>query len=301
MNPEQHQKWKDDVLQHVLEAIASNSELREALVFKGARILNFHLNTRRQSLDIDSNLTVEFQQSLPNQKAQAEWFHERVLKALTDYFENQDPVRFAVTSIRVESNPSPARPHPHGWDMLIVKVRVNDAVNSGVPNLPTLEIEIAAPEELGPSAVEELTLDGASLKAYALHRIAGEKLRAFLTSLQAYRQKMRSNDRAVRAKDLYDLARIIEDRPISNTKFWKAAAEEFSLACRSRFVDCDGLVTFHENWPATQQAYQSDATLNAVPWSAAAAALATIVGHLTSIGTFPLVHPINSEPSCPAS
>lgn len=38
--------------------------------------------------------------------------------------------------------------------------------------------------------------------------------------------------------------------------FWLAAGSEFRAACQSRYVDCEGLSTFREDWPATRSTYQ---------------------------------------------
>ena len=111
---------------------------------------------------------------------------------------------------------------------------------AGVRGLPMLEIDVAAPETLGPDAVETITVKGIPARVYALHRIAGEKLRAYLTSLPAYRRKMQGGDREFRVKDLHDIARILRARPVSDAKFWTEASHEFQLACESRLVDCRG-------------------------------------------------------------
>jgi len=43
MNEVQRNQWIDEVIQQVLAAIAHANELRDALIFKGAWILNAHL------------------------------------------------------------------------------------------------------------------------------------------------------------------------------------------------------------------------------------------------------------------
>ena len=60
MNKNQRDNWKFEVLAEILSALAKNPEIRENLIFKGALILNRHLNTQRKSLDIDSNLDSDF-------------------------------------------------------------------------------------------------------------------------------------------------------------------------------------------------------------------------------------------------
>jgi hypothetical protein len=97
----------------------------------------------------------------------------------------------------------------------------------------------------------------------------------------------------VRVKDLYDLARILRVRPITNRDFWLKASEDFRLACESRYIDCDGLVTFHQVWPATRQAFEDDPTLpKDVPFAEAESALGQIVGLMVKEKMLPLSIPL---------
>jgi len=298
MNPAQQTQWKDAVLGEILRAVSGHAPLRKSLVFKGARILNLHLRTQRQSLDIDANLRVEFQQQMPDRQAQADWFEAQLKAAIRNHFEDQDPVRYELESVKVEQNP-PIVPHPHGWNGLVARIRVTDQKMRGVKGLPTVELEIAAPELLGADAVCPLPLDGTDIPAYTLHRIAGEKLRAFLTSLPAYRHKINSPTREVRAKDLHDLARILEARPITDEEFWDKAAHEFRLACESRYVDCEGSMTFREDWGTTRAIYISEAKLTAVPWAVVESALNEILEYFSRSSVFPLSFPLEKSDELP--
>jgi len=293
MNPRKQEAWRDQVVSEILEAIAKDDELRDALIFKGARILNIHLGAARQSLDIDSNLNVNFQKNIPDHQEQSEWFASRLEIALHRHFEGQEPVRYQLESVKVAKDPG--RSHPRGWDMLKAHIRIIDGRMTGVRSLPKLELEIASPESLGEGAVCELRVDGASVLAYSLERIAGEKLRAFLTSLPAYRQKVGGGERSVRAKDLYDLARILDSRALDDEIFWKMAAAEFQLACASRFVDCDGPATFKENREATRTTYEGDATLAQISWEKAERALDEITSLFQTWKIFPLEFPLPEE------
>jgi len=300
MNPEQQINWKDAVLGEILQAVSAHESLRDALVFKGARILNLHLATQRQSMDIDANLQVEFQRSMPDRLKQAEWFEKQLATAIRNHFENQSTVRYVLESVKVVPKP-PEVPHPQGWDGLEAKVRVSDQRLRGERSLPTVELDMAAPEMLGPDAVCNLRVAGVNVRAYALHRIAGEKLRAFLTSLPAYRDKIHSPRREARAKDLHDIARILAVRPISDTAFWQQVADEFRLACESRFVDCAGPETFRQAWPATQATYESEATLSAVSWRDAEHALAETLDQFSKFEIFPLSFRLPSPSPAPSS
>jgi hypothetical protein len=284
--------WKDELLGEILRAVSMHAPLKPVLIFKGARILNLHLGNHRQSLDIDANLHFEFQRDVPDPQEQTAWFEKQLTMALRNYFEDQDPVRYELDSVKVVRNP-PTTPHPMGWDGLVAKIKVTDQKLRGVRGLPTMDLEIAAPETLGADAVCELPMDGLTIQAYALHRIAGEKMRAFLTSLPAYRNKISSSHRDVRAKDLHDLARILEAKPIEDKEFWKCAAHEFRLACESRYVDCEKPETFHQHWSRTRAVYESDPQLAAVSWQDADDALSSILALFERLQVFPLSFPLD--------
>lgn len=129
--------------------------------------------------------------------------------------------------------------------------------------LPTFQIDVAAPVAPTESSVSLLEVQSSGgvpiqVPAYTLEQLAGEKLRAFLSTLPAYRVKVRKPGDAVRVKDLHDLACIRRVQPIGADQeaFWRQAADEFRLACASRYIDCAGPETFRENWPATRLVYE---------------------------------------------
>jgi len=288
MNKVLSERWKNQLVGEVFKAMVAHEALKNALIFKGARILNIHLGTERQSLDIDSNFLAEFVDEHPDMDVRKSWLENHIATAVRNYFESQEPVRFQLQGIKVKKSP-PHAPHARGWDGLIAEIKVRDELHPNIPNLPNAEIEIAAPELLGENAVTSIELDGFTMRAYTLQRIAGEKLRAFLTSLPAYRKKMKGGNRAPRVKDLHDLARILEAQPIEKEEFWREASEEFILACKSRYVNCTGLETFHEAWEVTRQAYETDANLPSIPFHKAEDALQTVVKFFQEVGVFPLV------------
>ena len=180
-----------------------------------------------------------------------------------------------------------------GWDAFRLRFALRDNHLAGTRSLPTLEIEVAAPETLGPEAVEIMNIRGFSARVYSLHRIAGEKLRAYLTSLPAYRQKMRGGHREFRIKDLHDVARILRTRSATDADFWINAGDEFRLACESRFVDCEGLYTFMQGWPLARERYEADPSLRSVPFVEAEQALTTVAGLFKNRGIFPLNFPVD--------
>jgi hypothetical protein len=75
MNPESRDQWINEILTEVFLAVIAWEPLRNALIFKGARILNLHLGDSRQSLDIDSNIAPELVASTPDLGAQAAFPH----------------------------------------------------------------------------------------------------------------------------------------------------------------------------------------------------------------------------------
>jgi hypothetical protein len=286
MNRESRDHWINEILNEVFLAVIASEPLRNALIFKGARILNLHLGDSRQSLDIDSNMAPELVASTPDPEAQADFLEEQIPPALRRHFERQNPVKFKLGRVNVVRQPP--KGHLRGWNAFLLRIEVQDNSMAGVRGLPMLEIDVAAPETLGPDAVETLNVQGIPARVYALHRIAGEKLRAYLTSLPAYRRKMQGGDREFRVKDLHDIARILRARPASDTEFWTKAGHEFQLACQSRLVDCRGLESFMESWPLARERYETDRSLDKVSFDEAEQALKIVVGLIEGQGIFPM-------------
>jgi hypothetical protein len=106
-----------------------------------------------------------------------------------------------------------------------------------------------------------MEVENVQIRAYSLVRIAGEKARAFLSTLPTYRAKVKKPGEAVRVKDLYDLTKILQFKPLSIEPFWTTAGSEFRLACESRFVDCIGPSSYLEGWPETREFYQKNPTI----------------------------------------
>jgi hypothetical protein len=289
MNPAEQERWKCAALDEIFVALAASRPLDDALVFKGARVLHVHLGAGRQSLDIDSNLLPTFAGRFPDREQQRTFLEREMAQAIRRHFERQDPVRYELTNLKVQSYPP--RGHPMGWDAFVVRVNVQD-LSKQVRSLPALEIDVAAPEELLDSSVSVIRVGGHEVHAYTLQRIAGEKMRAFLSSLPAYRTKAKKPGEAVRAKDLYDLARIRRAREVTDAAFWRAVGQEFLLACRSRYVDCAGLETFREQWPVTQQAYDEAAIPKDVPLAEAEATLEAVVALFIRDGIIPFAFPL---------
>lgn len=303
MNPHDQRRWRDHVLEFALAAFAAHEPLRSVLIFKGARILNLRLGdtAARESFDLDSNLAIHYTASHPDKVAQRDFLDRESVLALKRHVARQDLARFSFKSVKVDPNP-PRDNHPFAWTGFTVKISLLDNANPAVQNTPTVEIDIAAPESLGDGAVSGLQLrDGLAVQAYTLERIAGEKMRAYLSSLPTYRSKIGRRPDTPRFKDLYDLARIRCHTNIADNAFWRAVAREFRLACASRFVDCVGIETFAEGLPAIRRLYEADPTLpKHIPfddaWHTVQAALALFVEWRILPLSFPLPERHVSEP-----
>jgi hypothetical protein len=289
MNPQDSDRWKSEVLDEIFAALAGNEELVKCLVFKGARVLNARLHGGRQSLDLDSNLMQEFVERLPDRDAQKSYLERHVKSAIGRHFERQNPVRFKLNAINIRVNPKPS--HPMGWDAFEVRLNIDDLTKPGVRTLPGIQIDVAAPEELLSTSFSELKVGESRALAYSLERIAGEKMRAFLSSLPAYRNKIKRPGGSVRAKDLYDLARIQRAHGIHESQFWKPVGQEFRIACRSRLIDCSGMETFTENWALTEQTYTKDPTIpKDIDISEAHSTLENVVKSMVDDGIIPFEH-----------
>jgi hypothetical protein len=289
VNPKQHEEWKNAALREVFIAIASSDRLREVLIFKGARVLNQLLGIERVSLDLDSNMTTDFALEVTDLGAQAQYLEAQLRVALEEHFNHQAVVRYTLASAHVVPNP----PHPLGWTAHTARIRLNDAQFARVLGLPSLEVDISPPEKLSAHALHNMQVDNHFVRAYTLERIAGEKLRAFLSSLPAYRAKVRKPGDAIRVKDLYDIARIHRARSTRDEHFWQKAGVDFRLACESRYIDCAGLTTFHENWSGTKATFETDPTLpKNVMFDEVEHTLGEIVAFMERTGVLPFAFPL---------
>ncbi len=291
MNPTEMDAWKQEMLERVLEAMAESAEIRERLVFKGARVLRHRLSgVARGSLDIDSNLLPTAFPAGTELQLQAtklrRWLHE----CLTSSFASERVERYRVVGLTVKAKPRDG--HPRGWTMLVARIRVDD-LSRDVRNFPALMIEMASPEPMTLRSMAPLVLERGTVNAHTLERITGEKLRAFLSSLPAYRSKANKPHAAIRAKDIYDLATIHGARPPSDhTDFWQTVGAEFALTCQARFVDCAGWSSFAAGESATKSQYE-DATIipTDISFDKAWAALEDLVRCLEGHGLFPMAFP----------
>ncbi len=292
MNPDEAENWKEELLIEIFLALSKHQPLQTMLVFKGARVLNELLQTvGRRSLDIDSNLLRSFVDSTPDRKQQQANLEKELSIAITRHFEGQSPVKYSLE--RVSIKPQPPKNHPYGWDAYHVKVSVIDHTRPGVRGLPSLTLDVAAPEALLEDSIAPLRLGSETILAYTLERVAGEKLRAFLSSLPQYREKVKKPGEAVRVKDIFDIARIARQRPLDNNEFWSKAGKEFRLACEFRFIDCLGIDSFEQDLATTQSAYENDPTIpNEISFNDAWQTIREVTAFLEANAIIPFEFPL---------
>jgi hypothetical protein len=292
MNPAQQERWRFEAINQILLAMARSRDLRDNLVFKGALVLNRRLGTSRMSLDIDANLDVDYAKLHPDREGQRTFLEQQIGKAISRHFESQDPVRYELKRLSIAL--SPKEQHPREWNAFAITVSLIDHKHVGGRGLPNVTIDVAAPETLSERSIADLDVDGVTIRAYSLERIAGEKARAFLSTLPAYRAKMKKPGEAVRVKDLYDLTRIIRAKPISDTGFWTIAGQEFLLACESRYVDCSGLDSFMEDWAVTRATFNASRVIpkDDCTFEEAEATIVAITEFWRGIGLFPRSFPL---------
>lgn len=293
MNNRQREDWIFETLTYILKALAGSAALRDIFIFKGAFILNHYLPTHRKSLDIDSNLTSDFYLQYVSREQIISFLNKNVSQAIKRYFERQNPVRYELHSIRVL--PRPKNDHPRGWDGFVLNINLRDNEFIGVRGLPAIQIDIAAAERLSIHSIKRLPLDSLSILAYSLERIAGEKARAFLSSLPTYRLKIKGVEKTTRVKDLYDLARIYRHKSMKDKIFWQIAGEEFKLACESRFVDCNEISSFQEEWASTKTSYENNPLLpKDVPFIEVERTILAVTKYWQDIGIIPFCFPMSS-------
>lgn len=292
MNPTQQQAWKRDALDMVFSALAESDELSQFLVYKGARILALRLGElHRASYDLDANLQLSFALRYPDRAEQVDRLQSLIHAAIEAHSNAQSPVRFALNGVKVMHRPR--ENHPLGWNAFDVTIQLHDYANEGVRGLPTVTFDIAAPELLGDRAVAPLAVGNQHVYAYTLERIAGEKLRAFLSSLGSYRAKVKKPGESVRAKDIYDLAQILRQHSIADESFWTTAGAEFRLACASRYIDCAGIATFEEDLALTKVTFDNEPVLpKDIAFEVAWAGIVQIVVFLATAGILPFEHPL---------
>ena len=155
---------------------------------------------------------------------------------------------------------------------------------------------MAAPEELLDTSITEIFVGGHRIHAYSLQRIAGEKLRAFLSSLPTYRAKVKKPGNAVRVRDLYDIAGIRRTRDLIDAEFWLAAGREFQVACQSRYIDCAGLETFQENWEVTRKSYEEATIPKDIPFAEAEETMKAIVAFFIHREIIPFMFMLPENP-----
>lgn len=280
----------------VWDAIALDEPLRTLLVFKGARALAQLLpSLPRESLDLDASLSGPLGAGLEPPQATAAQLQQMLERAIRRHVEAMDPRIYQLD--RVVVRPSPLGGHPFGWQGYAVAVAIRDPRRPGGLSTPNIGLDISAPEDLGPDALEERSQGAGVVRMYSAKRQAAEKLRAFLQSLPGHPAKIGATSiKPVRVKDIADICRIVDLHPLTDLVFWTGVGSEFRRACRSRFVDCVGWETFEQEVPVTRRSYEDDATLkDERPFDEAWAVLHGVVSLIAVVGVIPFDHPLPSR------
>jgi hypothetical protein len=277
------------LLDDVYRGLIGSHELSSILIYKGARVLKEMLVTTRFSLDIDVTLRPEFVAIHKMIEDQKHYLTALISASLRTHFESAAAVRY--TLLDVDLKVRPGREVPDNWRMFAAIIHVRDALAATTPDL-VAQIDISIGEQFSDSAIANITVDDHKIYVYSLSRIAGEKLRAFLSCLPTYRGKLKLPTTVERrAKDLFDLSKIEREHRLSDGEFWHQAAREFVLACEFRRIDCAGLVSFLDDWKVTAIEYERDTRLSDVPLTHARQTLETIVTFLTDHHYLPLRNP----------
>lgn len=283
VDPKAQDQWKDEALDFVLSAIAADAELREQLVFRGARILYHHLDgPRRPSFDLDAVLAI------PVTQMDLAALELRFTVALFGAAERMTPVVYSVTRVRITH--SPRHGNRFGWDGLTVDITLRDMQRASVLGIPKLTLDLAAPERFEMDGVERRTVgDGYVIVCSVRNLIAG-KLRAFLESAPGHREKLDLPLRPLRVKDLVDLARVWDDFGDERDEFWGAVGGHFQVACTDRLVDCDGWATFEPLHDTASVAFASDpaAIRSGYTFTEAWQRVGFLVARLAMLGIFPV-------------
>jgi hypothetical protein len=293
MDRREQDHWKDEALHVVLEAVASDPDLRRILVLKGARALGRLLpGLSRMSLDIDAGLTGELGTDAKEPRRMADRLQALFERAVRTQIQDMDPLVYDLGRVAVD--PVPPNGHPFGWQGYLVKIALQDRRRPGVLGIPALQLDVTAEEDLGPAALTTLDIGGQQIQAYSMTRQTAEKLRAFLESLPAHRSKIGSSRaKSVRVKDIADICRIVEHHPLSDEPFWSGVGAEFRRACLSRYVDCREPATFRQDLAVTARTYQDDTTLRGEPpFDAAWNRFETVLARLDELSIFPVVAPL---------
>lgn len=163
MNPDDQARWKNEALDEIFAALAARATLTGYVMYKGARILNRRLDdVTRQSLDIDMNMTTAFVAAYPSTSQKRAAFEREIRAALREHFARALVVRYDVERITVRTSAE----HTLGWNAFEVLIGLRDFTRSNVRGLPSLRLDIAAPEELGARSTAVLAVDGHDVQAY---------------------------------------------------------------------------------------------------------------------------------------
>lgn len=202
----------------VIRAMFRDDYLLERLVLKGGNALDIvHGLSERASIDFDFSIENDFDPS------EIQEIRDRLEAGINATFLEHD---FHIIDFDFQEVPRPKESHSRklnfwGGYNITFKVVNSDSYSKYRDNTaelrkyalafgrsPTIKIEISKCEFCGKK--EERDFDGYTIYVYSPAMLFAEKLRAICQQLPAYRKIVDSGHRTGRARDFFDIYRIVE-------------------------------------------------------------------------------------------
>lgn len=200
-----------------LKAIASDDDLMDRMILKGGSALDLiHKIAERSSIDLDFSIEDSFDDN------NLSGMEDRLRKLLGVTFKENN---YIVFDVKLRRHPGKIRPELEsfwgGYKLTfkviplekflkyngdIEKMR-KDSTVVGMANSRTFSIDISRFEHC--PLVEEVDLDGLTMKVYAPELIAMEKLRSICQQMDEYKTIVPTNKPSARARDFFDIFAIM--------------------------------------------------------------------------------------------
>ncbi len=288
----------------VLEAIASDPELRERLVLKGAYATEAVTQIRRSTRDID--LTSRSQWLSPDETGKAT-LRRLLLDAIHRHCQHRAD-GWTVYAVSVDKSPRGMRQR-YGWDGFSAKITLQ--YRAGRQHV--VELDISSGDYAGSATrlhvdrstnrigvAEDQSTPG--LYAYSPEQNVAEKLRAFLQKLPAHRAKLKLAPALPRVRDIHDVAAIVRARGAGLSL--AAISESFVAKCKAKAVDCESAADFEPS-PDARESFRGlydeefEFVQDAIPFDDAWAEMMELAHVLTTRfpapGRFPLPTPVEDD------
>jgi len=133
-----------------------------------------------------------------------------------------------------------------------------------------------------------------TVKSYSGVEIVAEKLRAFLQSLPPHRGKIGGGGRLPRARDIWDIAALVDK--LGDQLDIESVAHTFKRKCASRFVDCSSVDDYAPEPDSVEifrQVYEADDELASIPFEDAWRVMTGLVRRIEREYGLPGVFPLD--------